>query len=106
MIHQGEGLPFGLEAGDDRARVHAELDDLDGDFAPERLQLRGAIDDPATALADVFQHLITGKVVLAGRGWRWFIVVGGREVALQTEAEQTTQAEMAGHIRGKRRAAV
>ena len=33
MVHQGQGLPLGLEAGDDLAAVHARLDQLEGDLA-------------------------------------------------------------------------
>jgi hypothetical protein len=32
MIHHGQGLPIGLEAGDDRLGVHPQLDDLEGIF--------------------------------------------------------------------------
>ena len=31
VVHHGQGLPLGLEAGDDLAGVHARLDDLEGD---------------------------------------------------------------------------
>ncbi len=37
VVHQRQGLPLGLEAGDDLARVHARLDDLERDLAPDRL---------------------------------------------------------------------
>ena len=37
MVHQGQGLPLGLEAGDDLAAVHARLDDLERDLAADRL---------------------------------------------------------------------
>ena len=36
VVHQGQGLPFGLEAGDDLAAVHARLDDLQSDPALDR----------------------------------------------------------------------
>ena len=36
MVHQGQGLPLGLEAGDDLPRVHAGLDDLEGHLAADR----------------------------------------------------------------------
>jgi phosphoserine / homoserine phosphotransferase len=35
MIHQRQGLAFGLEPGDDLPGVHAQLDDLRGDFAAD-----------------------------------------------------------------------
>ena len=33
MVHQGQGLALGLEAGEDLARVHAGFDELQGDGA-------------------------------------------------------------------------
>ena len=36
MVHQGQRLALGLEAGDDLVRVHADLDELQGDAAPGR----------------------------------------------------------------------
>ena len=37
VVHQGQGLPLGLEPGDDLARVHARLDDLQRHPAADRL---------------------------------------------------------------------
>ena len=53
MVHQGQGLPLGLKAGDDLAGVHAGLDDLDGDLAAHRVLLLGYEDQPHTAFADL-----------------------------------------------------
>ncbi len=39
MIHEREGLALGLEAGDDLFRIHAQLDDLEGDTAFDRVAL-------------------------------------------------------------------
>src|SRR5260221_12628957 len=39
MIHEGQRLTLGLEAGDDRACVHPKLNDLDRDLAPNGLGL-------------------------------------------------------------------
>ena len=64
MIHQRERLPLGLEARDHRARVHAELDDLDRDFAAHGLRLRGPIDHAAAALADFFENPVARKIIL------------------------------------------
>ena len=36
VVHQRQGLPLGLEAGDDLPRVHARLDDLQGHLAADR----------------------------------------------------------------------
>ena len=38
VVHHRQGLPLGLEAGDDLAAVHARLDDLEGDLALHRLR--------------------------------------------------------------------
>jgi hypothetical protein len=43
MIHQGQGLPFGLETGDDLGTVHARLDDLRSALAAERFLLFGPV---------------------------------------------------------------
>ena len=37
MIHEGDGLAFGLEAGEHFLAVHARLDDFEGDHAADRL---------------------------------------------------------------------
>ena len=39
--------------------VHAGLDDLQGDLAPDRLLLLGHVHDAHAALADLLQELIT-----------------------------------------------
>ncbi len=54
MIHQGEGLALGLEAGDDLFRVHAGLDELDCDQSLDRLGLLGHPDRAHAAFADLF----------------------------------------------------
>ena len=58
MVHQGQRLPLGLEAGDDLARVHARLEDLEGDLAADRLLLLGHEDDAEAAFADLLQQLV------------------------------------------------
>ena len=58
MVHQGQGLPLGLEAGDDLLRVHAGLDELDGDQALDRLGLLGHPDRAHAAFADLFEQLV------------------------------------------------
>ena len=45
MVHQRQGLALGLEPGDDLARVHPRLDDLEGDLAADGLRLLGHVDD-------------------------------------------------------------
>ena len=61
MIHQGQGLALGLEAGDDLAAVHAGLDDLEGDLAADRLLLLGHVDDAHAAFADLLRAACTGR---------------------------------------------
>ncbi len=51
MAHHGQGLSLALEAGDDLARVHAELDDHDGDDSADGLFLARAVDDAEAAFA-------------------------------------------------------
>ena len=58
MVHQGQRLAFGLEPGDDLLRVHARLDDLERDLAPDRAGLLGHVDDAHAAFADLLQQLV------------------------------------------------
>src|SRR5207247_402627 len=58
VIHQREGLPLGLETGDDLPGVHAGFDDLEGHFAPDGLLLLGDVDHAHAAFADLFQQLV------------------------------------------------
>jgi hypothetical protein len=55
MIHHGQGLPFGSEPGDYLPGVHAQLNDLESDSAPDRFLLFGHVDHPTAALADLLQ---------------------------------------------------
>ena len=58
MVHEGQGLPFGFEARDDLAGIHAGLDDLQRDLAPDRFGLLGHEDRPHATFADLWQQLI------------------------------------------------
>src|SRR5205085_8145753 len=58
VVHHRQGLPFGLEAGDDLAAVHARLDDLERDLPANRLGLLGQEDDAHAAFADLLQELV------------------------------------------------
>ena len=58
MVHHRQGLPLGLEAGDDLAGVHSRLDDLQGDLAADRLPLLGHVDHAHPALANLLQELV------------------------------------------------
>lgn len=63
MIHQGQCLALGLEAGHDLPGVHAEFDDFERDFAPHRLLLFGHIDHTATAVADFLEQPVASNAV-------------------------------------------
>ena len=58
MVHHRQGLPLGLEAGDDLPRVHARLDDLQRDGPLDRLGLLGHEHDAHAAFADLLQQLV------------------------------------------------
>ena len=58
MIHHCQGLPLGLEAGDDLPAVHPRLDDLERDPAPYRLGLLGHVDRAHAALADPLEEFV------------------------------------------------
>ena len=63
MVHQGQGLAFGFEAGHDLFGVHAELDNLEGDLAADRFLLLGHVNDAAAALADLLEELVAADGV-------------------------------------------
>ena len=50
MVHDGQGLPLGLEACDDIAGVQPGVHDLDGDLPPHRRLLASLVDHPEAAL--------------------------------------------------------
>jgi hypothetical protein len=58
MVHQGQRLALGLEAGDDLLRIHPRLDDLERDLAADGLGLLGHVDDAHAAFADLFEQLV------------------------------------------------
>ena len=58
MIHQGQGLPFGLEPRHHLARVHARLDDLQGHLAADGLLLRRHVHDAHAPFANLLQQLV------------------------------------------------
>ena len=59
VVHPVQRLPLGREALQDLARVHARVEDLDGDSATDRPLLLGAIDgaEPA-APHDLLEHVV------------------------------------------------
>ena len=58
MVHDRQGLAFGLEAGDDLAGVHARLDDLQRHLASDRLLLLGHEDGAHAPFADLLEELV------------------------------------------------
>ena len=66
MVHQRQRLTLGLEPGDDRLGVHAQLDDFERHAAAHRLGLLGHIDHPAAAFADFLQHFVTANDLAHG----------------------------------------
>ena len=58
MVHQGQRLPLGLEAGDHVAGVHARLDDLEGHLAADGLLLLGDEDQAKAPFADLLHQLV------------------------------------------------
>ena len=76
MVHHGQGLAFGLEAGQDLIAAQIGLDDLEGDAARHRLGLLGHPDDAHAALAEFLQELV-GADHHAG-GFFFGMVAGGR----------------------------
>ena len=58
VVHEGQRLPFGLETGDDLARVHARLDELQRHLAADGVRLLGHENDAKPAFADLLQELV------------------------------------------------
>ena len=56
MLHEGKGLGFGLETGDDLGGIHAELNELESDTATERTSLLGEINDPHATAAEFLEQ--------------------------------------------------
>ncbi len=58
MVHQRQGLPLGLEPGNHRPGVHAQLDDFQRHTAAHRFLLLGHINHAAAAFADFLEQLV------------------------------------------------
>ena len=80
MVHHGQRLPLGLEAGHDLLAVHARLDDLERDLALHRLRLLSHPDDAHAAFADLLQQLVRADYRARAFAMRdsgpWFAVQG------------------------------
>ncbi len=58
MIHKGEGLTLRLEPRYNGARIHPQLDNLQGDPSAERHRLLCGVHNSHTALTDDIQYII------------------------------------------------
>ena len=61
VVHQGQGLPLGLEPGQDGPRVHAGLDELQRHLALDGLGLLGEVDGAHAPLADLLAELVPAR---------------------------------------------
>ena len=77
MIHHGQCLALGFEAGNDRLRVHPQFDDLEGDPPAHRFLLLGHIDHAHAAFADLLEELVA-----ANDGTRAFVRPGVQQDGL------------------------
>jgi hypothetical protein len=58
VVHERQGLALGFEAGDDVARVHSRLDDLERDLAAHGMLLLGDEHQAHAPLADLLHQLV------------------------------------------------
>ena len=68
VVHQRECLPLGVEASEDRARVHADLDQLERDLAFDRCRLACPINGAHAPLAEDFEQRVPAGDDLARSG--------------------------------------
>ncbi len=61
MIHHGQGLALGFEAGDDLVGVHAQLDDLQRHAPADRVLLLGHINHAEAAFSDHLEQRVTAN---------------------------------------------
>ena len=89
VVHQGQGLSLGLEAGDHLVGIHTGLDDLQGHSSPDGTLLLGHVDDAHAPFADLSQELVGADAARASdsgqrlcgreiRGARSSVEGGGR----------------------------
>ena len=63
MIHERERLAFGFEPGHDALGVHAQLDHLNRNLAPNGFALLRPINDAEAPLADLLQKFVSANAV-------------------------------------------
>ena len=68
VVHQGQRLPLGVEPGQHRARVHADLDQLERHLPLDRLGLLGPVDGAHPPLAEDFEQRVPAGDDLARDG--------------------------------------
>jgi hypothetical protein len=105
MIHQGQRLPFHLEARENLTAVHAGLDHLERDAAADGLPLLGEVDDAEAPLPQRLQEPVRADRPEDGVG-----VAGGEEVGgrgpLQEAVELRAQAGLPGELAVQERPAL
>jgi len=94
VIHQGQRLALGFEAGDHLLRVHAGLDDLHRHAAAEGLRLLCQVHRAHAALSEQLDDVIrpdlrrerrAGRAMAdvgAGRGLRFRVIEATRNVVI------------------------
>ena len=70
MVHHRQGLPLGLEAGNDLPRIHARLDDLESDLSLDGAALLGHKDGAHAAFANLLQQLVWADLAAGAFGDR------------------------------------
>ena len=88
VLHESQGLPLGLEAGDHLARVHARLQHFQSDLAADRVLLLGHEYHAEPAFPDLLDQFVGPDQranALTDRGTRWPLggsLPGNREKCL------------------------
>ena len=88
VVHHRQGLPLGLEPGDDLLGVHARLDDLQRHPAADRVRLLGHEDDAHAAFADLLQQLVGADDRAGAFGSEAHVLVGDETSIVATAAAE------------------
>ena len=67
VVHHRQGLPLGLEPGDDLLGIHAGLDDLERHPPANRAFLLGHVDGAHAPLAELLEQLVRADPHAPGR---------------------------------------
>ncbi len=67
VIHHGKRLALALETSQDRLGVHSRLDQLQGDFPSDGLELARAVDAAVAAFAEQFDQPLRSHHLLQDR---------------------------------------